>query len=356
MRALRKLRFSEVRVAGFTLIELLVVIAIIAILIALLLPAVQQAREAARRSQCKNNLKQFATAAHNYHETHGTFPGASYIRLSNVLQSGATRDAWRCWQGYSAHSMLLPFLDQQALYSQIEGRQQEWYNIPANLRTQRLPAFLCPSALLPPGSNSIWSGGPGCHYAVSLGPTLHWADGNKAYSLGAFQVHHPTKMRDIIDGSTNTILLGEMLSGNGQGGSYFPGEPVRNATFSGLPRNQWMAPNLTQAVIEPWGVACDAKKGDHLSSNGWGWVGSNYTQTCFNTVAPPNWRHATCIATNPPGYSSDRDGIYPSRSLHAGGSHHAMADASVHFISSSIDWNVYQSLGSRAGGEVVGEW
>ena len=80
-------------------------------------------------------------------------------------------------------------------------------------------------------------------------------------------------------------------------------------------------------------------------------MGPNYTQTVFNTVAPPNWIYPTCIATGPPGYSSDRDGIYPSRSEHGNGAMHGMADGSVQFIINTVDYNLYQFLGTKDGGE-----
>ncbi len=338
------------RRVGFTLVELLVVIAIIGILIALLLPAVQAAREAARRSQCTNNLKQFALAAHNYHDVHKTFPRYSYI--SFMKGAGANLDAWRIWQGYSVHTMLLPFMEQQAIYDNINF-QTEWYNNPVALRTVKIQAFLCPSSTKAPENNSIWSGGPGCNYAVSAGPMLYWVYNSRS-GPGAFSPHRETTMADFKDGTSNTILAAEVTSGDGNGGTYLPGEPVRNATYSGP--TPWEYPNLARADIENWGIQCEANKNDHLSSNGWGWLGSNYTQTVFNTVVPPNWKYPTCIATNPPGYSSDRDGLYPSRSYHPGGSVHALADGSVRFITETIDYDMYQYLGTKAGGETVSDF
>lgn len=343
---------------GFTLVELLVVIAIIGILVALLLPAIQAAREAARRTECTNNMKQFAIACHNYHDVYKTFPRAAYI--ANALNPGCTSgigancDAWRCWQGFSAHSMLLPYMEQEALYNEINWNR-EWYNSPQSARSQRVDGFICPSAV--PKAQvapSIWQGGPGCNYAVSVGPTLYWASGTKGNHPGAFQVHYETKMGDLLDGTSNTILAAEVLTGDGTG-AYWPGEPVRGATYSGP--GPWRYPNLPENLISAWGQQAlahiQSNPTDHLSSNGWGWLGSNYTQTVFNTVAPPNWKFPTCIATNPPGYSSDRDGIYPSRSQHPGGTVHAVADGSTRFITDDIDYNLYQGLGTRAGGEAV---
>lgn len=343
----------RVKREGFTLVELLVVIAIIGILIALLLPAVQAAREAARRSQCSNNLKQFGIAAHNYHDVHKAFPRGGYVGLGGDFGAG---EAWRIWQGFSVHTMLLPYMEQNAIYDNVQWNRT-WYNNPVTVRNVKVAAFLCPSAGRAPETTDIWQGGPGCNYAVSFGPTLNWVNPTNRQGPGAISPHKETAIADIRDGTSNTILAGEILSGDANGGSYLPGEPVRNVTYgSGSAGSAWEYPNANvtnQATIEAWGANCEGNKGDHLSSNGWGFLGANYTQTIFNTVAGPNWRYPTCIATGPPGYSSDRDGIYPSRSFHPGGSQHALGDGSVRFISETIQWDLYQALGSKSGGEPV---
>jgi hypothetical protein len=115
----------------------------------------------------------------------------------------------------------------------------------------------------------------------------------------------------------------------------------------------WPNASVSKPQIDAWAAQCEANKNDHLSSNGWGWLGTNMTQTVFNTVATPNYTYPTCIATGPPGYSCDRDGLYPARSRHPGGALHAMVDGSVQFFNDSIDWNLYQALGTRAGEEPV---
>jgi type II secretory pathway pseudopilin PulG len=326
------------------------VIAIIGILIALLLPAVQAAREAARRTQCSNNLKQFVLAGHNYHDVYKTFPRGGYIGAAPEF--GAS-EAWRIWQGYSVHTMLLPFIEQTAIYDNVQWHRV-WYNQALVVRNTKIDAFLCPSATKAPENTNIWNGGPGCNYAVSFGPTLDWVNPVGRKGPGAFSPQKETSMSDIKDGTSNTIWAAEMLTGDGNGGAYWPGEPVRNAQY-GAPRPwEYPSPSVTdQATVEAWGMQCEANKADHLSSNGWGWHGANYTQTCMNTVATPNWRYPTCIATGPPGYSSDRDGIYPSRSYHPGGSQHAIADGSVRFVAETVDWYVYQSAGTKSGGESV---
>lgn len=151
---------------GFTLIELLVVIAIIAILIALLLPAVQQAREAARRSQCKNNLKQFGVAMHNYHDAYKAFQRANYSSVTTSTTG---------WQGFAGHVMLLPFLDRTPLYKQIDFKQAFWGGANATLKATKLPQFLCPSDSgwqFGTYGNDGGTDGGGNNYFVSGGPSL----------------------------------------------------------------------------------------------------------------------------------------------------------------------------------------
>jgi prepilin-type N-terminal cleavage/methylation domain-containing protein len=348
------------RFKGFTLVELLVVIAIIGVLVALLLPAVQAARNAARRMSCSNNMKQWALACHNYHDVYKKFPRHGFISFlwNDQLY---INERWRIWQGYSVHTMLLPYMEQQQVYDQIVwSRWDGWYNQVNYYSTKteyiwntKIPAYICPSSQTAPFTVSdIWSGGPGSNYAASAGPMLYFVYDPKP-GPGAFSPQVETKMGEFSDGTAYTILAAEITTGDGDGGVYRPGEPVQNAYYGGS--HPWRYPNLPETAIKAWGYQCAQRTWDHLSSNGWGWMGSNYTQTVFNTVAPPNWVYPTCSAVNPPGYANDRDGIYPSRSEHGAGSMHAVVDGSVRFITDTINFLTYQQLGTKAGGETV-EW
>ena len=304
---------------AFTLIELLVVIAIIAVLIALLLPAVQQAREAARRTQCKNNLKQLGLALHNYHDVLKRFPYAS----------GYTSTSQHSWNEF-----VLPYVDQGPLYNQItftidNGTGSNY----TNLNNKTMNFQLCPSnpnggaRTTKAGSGyynvttpaSPWSTSPMC-YAACGGPTsglsvalppdcaslnsycsVANSDSNSsdpAANPGIFGVRNQfsCQMRDITDGSSNTIMLGEirgeLVQYQGLWSPNFPG------TWTGLKINR---PGITA------------------------------TDTDF---------------TNNSGMAS----------FHTGGAHVVMADGAVRFLSNNIDFTTFNYLGGKSEGQVVGEF
>ena len=300
------------RARGFTLIELLVVIAIIAILIALLLPAVQQAREAARRSSCKNNLKQLALGLHNYESTHGLLP-PGYLHKFDPAGSGANHMgfAWGC--------MILPQLEQKNLYDQFN------FNIPVFDVSQLIPreahlsVFLCPSDPYSEGHfvvrddtvSPIEQYGA-ASYAANWGPSTATVnlDDTPLQSRGVFYRNSRTKFRDITDGLSNTLFLGERTNG-----------PLPATTAGGhqLFETAWAA-----AVREVTDLTDDH---GHM--------------VLFETQFRPNQP-----GTDDKGLSAPHTGI----------GQFAMGDGSVRAISENIDENVYNALGTRAGGEVIGEF
>ncbi len=295
---------------GFTLIELLVVIAIIAILIALLLPAVQQAREAARRSQCKNNLKQIGLALHNYHDVHRTFP-SGWIAVENGRQNaheGVSGAGWGV--------MILPLLDQAPLYGQFvpsvainDPRNAGFINTP-------LTVFQCPSDPKPdtwhimqegtstrlaelPTANYVGSFGTqeldGCENAPGTAPVR---SNGQCIGDGPFYHNSKVQIRDITDGTSSTLLVGERRT-----------DP-RLGWYSTWPG---MVPEGEEAFQRILGSA------DHV----------------------PN---------HPSAHLDDFS------SHHEGGSQFVLGDGSVRFLSENIDQGVYQSLATIQGGEVVGEF
>ena len=319
---------------GFTLIELLVVIAIIAILIALLLPAVQQAREAARRSQCKNNLKQLGLAMHNYHDVFKTLP-PGYVDIRNSSGDCVDNNGHWAWSVF-----LLPYLDQAGLYNQLDPGNtlpSDAANSSANrtAMSKRYPVFVCPSGNSP--QKHDWGG-----YAISY---PHGSTGGSAYmsvtnyvvsnniaavrqhrandvtkgtdgAIGAFYRDSKVNFSDILDGTSNTILAGErayIISGGivNRGGMLFA---VREG-------------GKTPPCSGPSSWTTAANPPDYVDTN----AGANQGLLTIvgSTVYPINVE----LPSDP--INSDKKVAYSSN--HEGGAHFIFADGSVHFISENID-------------------
>ena len=339
---------------GFTLIELLVVIAIIAILVALLLPAVQQAREAARRSQCKSNLKQFGIALHNYHDVNTVFPRFGH----GSTLDGAGGDGWR---SFSAHAMILPYVDQAPLYETIDFNINACCNGPNNdalLNNIKIAAFRCPSDS--PPSNM---GAPN-NYAVCMGPNFGFsADVNQGQQNGAFNRHAVVNFAAITDGTSNVIAASEIITTD-QGGAPGTQEELSRVregqSITGEYSNPraWPrggTPAITEANVRTWEAAASAITAINGNRVGDKWFHGEPMRTAYNTLLTPNSKTPNA-SFHCGGCHYDGGGLFGARSKHTGGVHAVLCDGAVRFISENIDWTTYQALGGRNDGTEVGDF
>jgi prepilin-type N-terminal cleavage/methylation domain-containing protein/prepilin-type processing-associated H-X9-DG protein len=359
---------------GFTLIELLVVIAIIGVLIALLLPAVQAAREAARRSQCTNNLKQLGLALHNYETATGSFPLGG-----NDNAGGPTTNDDRFWGAWSAQTLLLPYLEQSPIYSALNfnylGRSDgPGENSNATGVMARLNVFLCPSSTPPSQTwlavNNIAKPFAGNNYFASSGSSIMWlGNQNNGTPNGIFAVGGPARaIRDIRDGTSNTVAFGEMRVGDFNDNLNSIQDIVGNnafATFPGAGDRNMVSPNSNMPAGAPYLLtalnACAAswqsKTGGYgtngqRSWNGRMWHVGNYGHALGNLLVPPNSNFPYCQFWDTNG-DFDSAGIVGLTSYHSGGANVAMADGSVKFLKSSTAYTVLWALGSRDQGETL---
>ena len=311
---------------AFTLIELLVVIAIIAVLIALLLPAVQQAREAARRSQCKNNMKQLGLALHNYHDTHSVFPPGGTTLLASARQ------------GHNLFADILPYFDQAPVYNQMNWSTSGWNTGSAaptaheTATLKVLPALICPSSTTATYNGYGWY--PGTTYPYLSGQAVtHYVAimGSNRLSVrstaGVFALNGKKSIRDVTDGTSNTMMLGE-YSG------YAKGQPPGQANMVG-PNQTYGWFNSSPAWFGfydygdagVYGIQLGAMKTVSYAPNS-AWLFGGAT-TSFNQSL---------------------------KSQHVGGVHCLLADGAVRFISENIALTTLYNLADIADGNVLGEF
>ncbi len=346
---------------GFTLVELLVVIAIIGILVGLLLPAVQAAREAARRMQCSNNLKQLGLALHNYHSAHKTF-SASPVAGTTENVGGRYNQAWLAWSGLA---MLLPYMEQGNVYNQIDFGWRWDANRNGNVNnTQgtrtRIAAYTCPSD---PGANASYTSNMGpTSYCFSAGPASNWD--MRGQKVGFVTLYDPTRIRDITDGTSNTIAMGEAQIGLNRGrwqtGTGLPRDPTyRVVTGQRLQRannragRRWTNSPAHIAAINTYYDNCLS-----MYDSGSGWHGSSDEQGRFWAAGRVFWGPwmTTLIGPNA-GPSCDNDNSVTDMSVKEASSHHTggvnlvLGDGSVKFSSSNVDQRVWIAAGSISGQE-----
>jgi prepilin-type N-terminal cleavage/methylation domain-containing protein len=313
---------------GFTLVELLVVIAIIGVLVALLLPAVQAAREAARRSSCQNKMRQLAIALHNFHDARGKFPpGAENAVYPKPRMSGATTFAGTSWIVY-----ILPYIEQQPLYKRYRFDLSYSSTQNAAVGATIIPGLYCPSGPSPQqytDPNSVVKGNPTTHYYGVMGPagltnpttnkigaitysyTVGDATSNGAWSAhgilshyrettGSASTNRIVRVADVIDGTSATLMLAErsMHLPNGQTNDY----------------RTWI-------------------RGNNGGSGACKCVTYPINSTFYN--GSNNFNHIS--------FGSD----------HPGGCHFALGDASVRFLAETVDLSLYKAMASMNGGEVA---
>lgn len=329
---------------GFTLIELLVVIAIIAILVALLLPAVQQAREAARRTQCKNNLKQLGLAIHNYIDVATVLPPSACINPDNT--DTGNNGSW------GVHGRILPFLDQGNLYNVVDLTVA--WDFQQAISGLKIPGYACPSD---PRSDEARDPGAGrpilfpTTYGFNFGTWFIYDPNTGRGGDGAFFPNAKLRIAAFTDGTSNTLLTAEVKAWT----------PYRR---NGGPSTTELPNTIAEAE------AAIASGSQFKNTGHTEWPDGRVHHHGFTTAMPPNAKTSCSDGTTTyefcdfNSWQEGKDGrngtpsyaVISSRSHHPGIVQVALADGSCRSISENIDLGVWRSLGTRAAGEVVSEF
>jgi prepilin-type N-terminal cleavage/methylation domain-containing protein/prepilin-type processing-associated H-X9-DG protein len=333
------------RRSGFTLIELLVVIAIIGVLVSLLLPAVQSAREAARRAQCTNNLKQMGLALHNYHSAVGSFPMGNARAYE---APGVVTD----WGTFSAQSMLLPYLEQNQVYNACNFSWNIWYGwgeqINRTVWNLKVTSFMCPSDGLA-GRDHFNS------YHGSFGTgTDPWSDNTNGMFAPRFSAYG---VNAFTDGTSGTIAYVEALVGN-YGDLRMR---MRNmASGIGQPGGWSMRDarsNINLLLQQAQSCTNTIRTSPGTNSNrGARWQTGSPGLTLTNIIMTPNMQQfpwSACRWDCSAGCGTDFGHLFNPTSAHPGGVNVLMADGSVKFVKDSVQQNTWMSLGTRDGGEAL---
>ncbi len=330
---------------AFTLVELLVVISIIGLLIGLLLPAVQEAREAARRTECKNNIHQIGLAVHNYEMAQGILPPGAVVDLS--VTSTGNNGSW------GVHGRILPYLEQTNLGSQVD-LSVAW-DFQTAINDFPVPVYACPSDpeamfVRDPGKGKVWLWPT--TYGFNYGPWFVFNPQSGAGGTGAFHPNSHIPLTAITDGTSSTLLLAEVKAWT----SY-----VRNAGPAST------AMPTTVAEVE----AIIAASGGQFKNTGHTeWPDGRVHHSGVTTTLPPNTEvhfDSPKGVTTETDYNSWQEGkngragsptyaVITSRSFHRGMINVSMLDLSVHTVNGKIDPDIWRGMGTRYGGEIIGDF
>lgn len=326
---------------AFTLVELLVVIAIIGILVALLLPAVQAAREAARRMQCRNNLRQVGIALHNYHDVHKKFPPGYRFKPMSPIDGMGT-----------ANVSLLPYLEQQNLQDLVDPNVP-WFLLSPSVARTIVPTFGCPSDVaenpatypfvaalgVPVGdtfATSSYGFSVGWRDAICFG--ANFGPSPPSNKSGVFAIHSETRIADVLDGTSNTFAVGEAASGFEMCSGINCTDPLPGETS----KHGWL---VGGAGLEPffdmgfrysggWGSSLEPINKTPVTDSYYKISGGACFDCRASTDGGPHWTSNF-------------------RSFHPGGASFAFCDGSVQFLNETIDMTVYRGLSTIQGGETV---
>jgi len=371
----------QTRKRAFTLVELLVVIAIIGVLVALLLPAIQAAREAARRSSCTNNMKQFGIALANYHTALKVFP-----------PGGVNDPKDEAYFYSSPHAMLLPFFEEQSLQS-LYDKKKAWFLQRPDVPSTVVPVFVCPSSdsenpvinrkfnsalklavsatLYPPDQPLALT-----NYIFCKGVTDAWCrtpynnDKTAPYASerGIFDLRFPVSIRKITDGTSNTMAMGEGASGANwpltRSSAAMPSRGSDNIAgvdmfgFNRLAYHYWVSAEPSFTLLSSVGdiyftalLGCTLEPLNKTPVTG-AWAHDGMLTVC-NKGLPGAVGTRTPTSCPSPGMNCGPHFTPGFRSDHSGGGNFLFADGSVHFINETIEMLTYQQLSTMMGGEVV---